>query len=113
MPHPANPPATTEETITRVEDPIHVSEPMLTETPTLEVKDSRVRFSRSSFSHIMPQSMTITPNTQVNATPAALIEATNSAQRGSFVTKEDLDTYLKEIQAKSSTGVLDLKLPYH
>ena len=33
-------------------------------------------------------------------------------QRDVYVTKEAFDTYLKEIQAKSSVGVLDLKLSY-
>ena len=60
----------------------------------------------------MPQSVNATPVPQANPIPNTSVEATTSTQRDSFVTKEDLDAYLKEIQARSSAGVLDLKLPY-
>ena len=111
-PQPTNPPAATEETTTRVDDPVHVSEPVVTQTPALEVRDTGVRFRGSSFSRVMPQSVNATPVPQANPIPNTSVEATTSTQRDSFVTKEDLDAYLREIQARSSAGVLDLKLPY-
>ena len=112
VPQSTNLPTASEETTTRVDEPVHVSEPVITQTPANEMRDMGVRFGGSAFSRAVPRSVTATPLTQVNFAPAAPVEATTSAQRAPFVTKEDFDTYLKEIQAKSSAGVLDLKLPY-
>ena len=44
---------------------------------------------------------------------SSLLAAPQVITGGSFVTKEDLDACLKEIQAKSIKGVMDLKLSYH
>ena len=67
---------------------------------TLELRNTGVQIGGSSFSHVAP----------IVTTP---VEATTSAPRSSFVTKDDLDAFVKEIQNKSSMGVLDLKLPYN
>ena len=49
-------------------------------------------------------------HTTIITTP---IETGTSTPGGSFLTKEDLDVYQKEIQRKSSVEVLDLKLLYN
>src|SRR5262249_5256716 len=72
-----------------------------------------------SSSQATPQIVIGGPAVQPNATslqtatPTTPAEVTTSTPKGAFVTKEDLDMYLKEIQAKSDVGVLDLKLPYN
>ena len=67
---------------------------------TPEVRNTEVQIRGPSFSHAAP-------------VVAAPVEAITFVPRSSFVTKDDFDSFIKEIQNKSSMGVLDLKLPYN
>ena len=67
---------------------------------TLELRNTGVQIRGPSFSHAAP-------------VVAAPVKVTTPVPRSSFVTKDDFDSFIKEIHNKSSMGVLDLKLPYN
>ena len=105
----SNPPVGNEGVIPRVEEPALVTVPVVNPPPrhNHEVGDAGIQPGGSSSSHAALQHVIH------GTTTTAPVEAATSTPRGSFVTKDDLDVYLKEIQQKSSAGVLDLKLPYN
>ena len=80
---------------------------------TSGVRNTGIQIGGPSSSHVAPQIANERSVMHVTPVVTAPVEATISAPRGSFVTKDDLDLYIKEIQNKSSMGVLDLKLPYN
>ena len=80
---------------------------------TSEIRNTGIQIGGPSSSHATPQIANERPVMHVTPIVTAPVEATISAPRGSFVTKDDLNLYIKEIQNKSSMGVLDLKLLYN
>ena len=105
----SNPPVGNEGVIPRVEESALVTLPAVIPPPRHNhgVGDAGIQPGGSSSSHAALQHVIHATTT---ATP---VEAVTYTPRGLFVTKDDLDVYLKEIQQKSSARVLDLKLPYN